>query len=192
MIVTPDEPIVEDKFDSFTASFEFEGELDPTWNPQVVPPDLRYSATQSEQEDGYYVPNDPILPTLPETTDYHSAEADSTIKIGYPLYLTGAGHVDPAKADVAGTTQVAGLSLADVNAGVGCKYITEGRIERTDWTEVAGTTNLMVGVTYFLDASTAGRITTTAPTTAGQYVVRVGRAVSTTVLDIEIELPIRL
>jgi len=57
---------------------------------------------------------------------------------------------------------------------------------------VAGTIALTPGATYFLDPSTAGRITTTAPTTAGQYVVRVGRAVDATTLDIEIELPILL
>ncbi len=192
IITTPDEPIIEDKFDNFTASFSFEGELDPTWNPQVVPPSQRYSAIRSEQEGGYYVPNEPILPATPETIDYHSAEADSTIKIGNPLYLTGVGHVNPARADAAGTTQVVGLSITDTTSGFTCNYLTEGRIERSDWTDIAGVTNLSAGVTYFLDPVLSGRITSTAPTVAGQYVVRIGRAVSTTTLDIEIELPILL
>ncbi len=192
IITTPDEPIVEDKFDNFTASFSFEGELDPTWNPQVVPPGLRYSAIRSEQEGGYYVPNEPIIPATPETSDYYSAEADSTIKIGNPLYLTGVGHVNPAKADAAGTTQVVGLSITDTSATFTCNYLTEGRIERSDWTDIAGVTNLSAGVTYFLDLTLSGRITSTAPSATGQYVVRVGRAVNTTTLDIEIELPILL
>ena len=191
VITTPDEPIIEDRFDSFTANFEFQGELDPTWNPQVVPPSLRYSAVRSEQEGGYYVPNEPTLPVVP-ATDYLSAEAGSTIKIGYPLYLTGGGLVNPAQANAAGPTQVVGLSLSDVVAGIGCSYVTEGQVERTDWTEVAGTVNLAAGATYFLNPSTAGRITTVAPTTVGQYVVRVGRAIDSTTLDIEIELPILL
>ena len=190
IIVTPDEPIVEDRFDSFTASFSFEGELDPDWNPQVVPPTLRYSATRTPQEDGYYVPNEPILPSV--DVPYYLAEADSPTQIGSPLYLTGVGHVDLAQANAAGTVQVAGLALAAVAAGFSCDYISEGSIERTNWSVIAGTTNLSPGATYFLDPSGAGRITTTAPTTAGQYVVRVGRAVSTTALDIEIELPILL
>lgn len=192
IITTPDEPIIEDKFDNFTASFSFEGELDPTWNPQVVPPSQRYSAIRSEQEGGYYVPNEPILPVTPETIDYHSAEADSTIKIGNPLYLTGVGHVNPARADAAGTTQVVGLSITDTAPGFTCNYLTEGRIERSDWTDIAGVTNLSAGVTYFLDPTLTGRITSTAPMATGQYVVRVGRAVNTTTLDIEIELPILL
>ena len=190
VIVTPDEPIVEDQFDSFTATFEFEGELDPTWNPQVVPPSLRYSATRTPQEDGYYVPNDPILPSVDIT--YYSAEADSPTQIGSPLYLTGVGHVDLAQANTAGTVQVAGLALEVVGVGFSCDYISEGSIERSNWSVIAGTTSLSPGATYFLDPTTAGRITTTAPTITGQYVVRVGRAISTTTLDIEIELPILL
>lgn len=192
VITNPDEPAIEDRFDSYTINISFEGELDPTWNPQVVPPSLRYSAIRSDVQDGYYVPIEPQLPATPETSDYHSAEADSTIKIGNPLYLTGVGHVDPARADAAGTTQVVGLSITDTNAGQTCKYLTEGRIERSDWTDITGVANLSTGVTYFLDQTVAGQITSTAPTTVGDYVVRVGRAVNTTTLDIEIELPILL
>lgn len=192
IITKPDEPVIEDRFDYYTVNFEFEGELDPLWNPQVVPPALRYSAVRSEQQDGYYVPIPPQLPATPESTDYHSAEADSTIVIGNPVYLTGAGHVNPARADAAGTTQVVGLSITDTSAGFTCNYLTEGRIEKSDWTAVAGVANLSAGVTYFLDPSVAGHITSTAPSVVGQYVVRVGRAVNTTTLDIEIELPILL
>jgi len=192
IITTPDEPIIEDKFDNFTASFSFEGELDPTWSPQVVPPSLRYSAIRSEQEDGYYVPNEPILPDLPESIMYYTAITDNLTKVGNPLYLTGVGHVNLARADAEGTTQVVGLAQADYTVGQACNYITEGRIERTDWTIIAGTTDLSIGATYFLDPNTAGHITTMAPTTAGQFVVRVGRAVDARTLDIEIELPILL
>lgn len=192
IITTPDEPIIEDKFDSFTANFEFEGELDPTWNPQVVPPSQRYSAIRSEQEDGYYVPIEPILPDMPESIMYYTAITDNLTKVGNPLYLTGAGHVNLAKADDGSTSQVVGLSQADYTLGQACKYLTEGRIERMDWTTVAGSANLSIGTTYFLDPNAAGHITTTAPTTAGQFVVRVGRAVDARTLDIEVELPILL
>ena len=192
VIITPDKPIVEDRFDSFSASFEFQGELDPTWNPQVVPPTERYSAIRSEQAGGYYVPREPQLPITPESTDYHSAQADGQIKIGYPVYLKTSGHVDPAQANDPGTAQVAGISISDTEATFACKYITEGRVQRTDWTEVAGTALLSAGATYFLDPLVAGRITTTAPVSSGHYVVRVGRAVTSSTLDVEIELPILL
>jgi hypothetical protein len=192
IITTPDEPIIEDKFDNFTASFSFEGELDPTWSPQVVPPSLRYSAIRSEQEDGYYVPNEPILPVTPEVLDYYEAEADSTIVIGNPLYVVSSGHVDPAQADSSITAQVVGLSITDVSAGETCQFLSEGRIEQSDWSGITGSSNLSAGVFYYLDPSSAGRLTSTAPTTPGQYVVRIGRAVDVSTLDIEIELPILL
>ncbi len=192
VIVKPDEPIIEDKFDSFTVNFEFQGELDSAWNPQVVPPNLRYSATRSSQQDGYYVPIEPQIPVTPEILDYYDAEADSTIIIGNPLYLTAAGHVITAQANSSVTAQVAGLSITDTSIGETCQFLSEGRIERSDWTSVAGVTNLSAGVFYYLDPAVAGHITSTAPTSAGQYVVRLGRAIDTTTLDIEIELPILL
>jgi len=33
IITTPEEPIIEDGFNSYSVKFEFEGELDPTWTP---------------------------------------------------------------------------------------------------------------------------------------------------------------
>jgi hypothetical protein len=39
--------------------------------------------------------------------------------------------------------------------------------------------------TYYLSAATAGALTTTAPSTAGQFVYRVGKAISTTQMDID-------
>jgi len=193
IITQPDEPAIEDKFDRFTVNFQFEGELDPAWNPQVVPPALRYSAVRSAQQDGYYVPIEPQVPVAPELLDYYEAEADSTIIIGNPLYIvSGTGHVDLAQADTSATAQVAGLSLIDIASGGTCQFISEGNIVRSDWSSITGSVNLSAGVFYYLDPSTAGRLTSTAPSTPGQYVVRIGRAINTTTLDIEIELPILL
>jgi len=124
--------------------------------------------------------------------NYHTAEADAQIKIGYPIYLAADGHVNPAQANSANAAQVAGFSITDTAITFACKYITEGRVVRADWTDIVGAVLLTPGATYFLDAATAGQITTIAPTTGGQYVVRVGRAINTITLDIEIELPIRL
>ncbi len=54
------------------------------------------------------------------------------------------------------------------------------------------TTTLDPGDLYFLSAATAGQITTTPPSTAGQYVTRVGEASTTSEFVIQIEPPIRL
>lgn len=161
-----------------TITIEFEGEFQ-----RLVP---------VEKWGGYYVPNTPTPATLPSSTDYHTAEAGTNIKTGYPLYLTTGGLINPAQADAPVTTQAAGVSISDTAAGSIGQYITEGRVERSDWTEVAGTLNLITGATYFLDPLVAGHITNLAPSATGHYVVRIGRAVSTELLDVEIELPIRL
>ena len=188
IITVPDEPVIEDRFDSFTASFQFEGELDPTWNPQVVPPSLRYSATRTPQQDGYYVPNTPQLPLVP-STDYFTHETDATLIIGNPVVIKTNGHLDLASASSA--PQVVGITISAASATFAANYITDGSVTLSDWTLIIGATNLWAGQTYFLD-TTVGRLTATPPSTPGQYVVRVGRAVSTTILDVEIELPILL
>jgi hypothetical protein len=45
---------------------------------------------------------------------------------------------------------------------------------------------------YYLSAAAAGKITATAPTTIGQFVARVGRAVSTTKMEIMIMPKVKL
>lgn len=191
VITTPDDPVVEDSFDSYSASFEFQGEMDPTWNPSVVPPSLRYSPFRTPQAGGYYIPAEPLLPVY-TTGDHYEAEADAPIEIASPLYLTGEGHVGLAGANATATARVVGLSLNEAIPGNLCEYLTEGRMERADWTEIAGTEFLTPGAPYFLGADTPGQITQNAPTAVGHYVVYLGRATTPTSLDIEIEPPILL
>ncbi len=118
------------------------------------------------------------------------------IVIGAPVYVSAAGSVDLAKADAAGTVQMLGLvkdtSIATSEAGI---IQTDGVLVATtgQWDAVAGTTGgLAAGAAYYLDPDTAGLLTATAPTTAGDFVVRVGIALSTTDLDISIMPPIKL
>jgi hypothetical protein len=72
------------------------------------------------------------------------------------------------------------------------EYISEGQITRADWTPLIGAPTLTAGATYYLSSDVPGQLTIVAPTTSGQYVVLVGRAVSNLSLDIEIAPPIRL
>jgi len=66
--------------------------------------------------------------------------------------------------------------------------LTDGSIEREDWTPIIGTTNLVPGDRYFLDSNMpiGGKLTRTPPSTSSFYVVRVGRAFTNKRLDIEI------
>ncbi len=193
VIVTTQDAIVADHHDSYSASFSFEGVLSDN-NPEIVP-GTSCAGTAKMAKVKAARASCVCIPEVVEsgsTDNVYSAESDATVALGAPLYLTGAGHVDLAQANASGTTQVVGLANEAGTPTVSVDYITEGKITKSDWSGVAGTATLTVGAIYYLSATTAGRITTTAPTTGGQYVVKVGRATSATVLDVEIESSIRL
>ena len=111
---------------------------------------------------------------------------------GMVVYVPSDGHADLAQADAVATSGAIGLAFADVLIGATGSYITEGQIERTDWAAITGTTSLTPGAVYFLSPTTAGGMSTTPPNATGESIVRVGRAASTDVLDIEISQPILL
>lgn len=120
----------------------------------------------------------------------------SAITIGQPVYVKSNGNVDLARANALGTSNVLGLvrdsSIASSAVGL---IQTDGVLTATtaEWDAVTGETGgLTAGSVYYLSASTAGRLTTTAPTSSGQLVVRVGVALSNTELEISIDQPILL
>jgi hypothetical protein len=114
----------------------------------------------------------------------------SNIVICEPVYTLANGQVDLAKADAAGTSEVLGLvSDTAISTSSSGNIMVDGFLTATtgQWDAVTGGTGgLTIGAVYYLSAATAGRLTAVAPTTTGQYVVRVGRAVSTTRMDIMI------
>lgn len=120
----------------------------------------------------------------------------AAIVIGSPVYTKSNGNVDLAQADAGATVEVLGLVRdASVAAAASGDMQTDGVLSATtaQWDAVAGTTGgLTAGSVYYLDPATAGKLTETAPTTGGQFVVRVGRAISTTEMEISIEPPILL
>jgi hypothetical protein len=78
---------------------------------------------------------------------------------------------------------VAGIADSSKGAGQTVKVLVTG---------VEAISGLDAGDHYFLSAGTPGSITTTPPSTAGQYVVRVGEAVSGSEFSIQLEPPILL
>jgi len=114
--------------------------------------------------------------------------ADSPILAGWVLYIKNTGNADPAQADAAATADAVGVAVA---AGGGITpapvyYRTYGLVELSDWTGAAGAATLTPGAVYYLSAATAGMITSTAPTGDGDIVVKIGIAITTTTLNIEI------
>ena len=78
---------------------------------------------------------------------------------------------------------VVGFANATASANTTVKVIVVG---------LKTMTGLDAGDLYFLSPSTAGSITLTPPSSAGQAVVRLGEAATTTSLAIQIEPPIKL
>lgn len=118
-----------------------------------------------------------------------NAEAGAII-IGTPTYVFSANNVKKAQANSATAANVLGL-VRDVSvAASGAASIqTDGQVTATtaQWDAVTGGTGgLTAGSTYYLSATTAGQLTTAAPSTSGQYVIRIGKAISTTIMDISI------
>lgn len=117
----------------------------------------------------------------------------AAITIGQPVYIQGANTVDLALADAKATSGVIGLVLdASIDSSVVGTILTDGILTSTDWTAVVGAATLTIGSVYFLSDVDAGMLTTTAPTTTGSFVTRVGTAISTTTLEVTISRPISL
>ena len=120
----------------------------------------------------------------------------SPIVIGSPVYCDAAGGVDLAQADASGTVEVLGL-VADVSIGAAASgsIQTDGILSATttQWDAVAGTTGgLTAGAIYYLDESTAGLMTEAAPSSVSEFVIRVGKAISTIEMEISISQPVKL
>ena len=135
--------------------------------------------------DGYKFPDGSVQLTANARVEYE-AQADADIKAGQVLNLKGSGHVGLARADALATANISGLAKADCLATFSCVFISDSALTLEDWTEIVGSAELTVGTIYYLDPSVAGHLTTTAPTTIGQYVIKIGMAIAVDTLDIEI------
>lgn len=133
--------------------------------------------------DGLYVSQSSI---------YGTAEIDTTSYAGQPVYMKGNGHIDQAQADDLSTTRVVGILVSDATATTSATFVKDGSVSMADWTNVIGSADLTTGSIYYLSAGSPGLLTTTAPTTAGQFVCKIGQAVSTTKLALEIQQTIKL
>lgn len=123
-------------------------------------------------------------------------ETGGSLVIGTPVYQTGvANEVAKAHGNAVSTAKVLGLlmqTLADAASGYA---LTDGRMTATtaEWDAVTGQTGgLTPGANYYLDPTTAGMLTTTAPTADGHVVAPVGQAKSTTDFEITILTTIKL
>ncbi len=118
-----------------------------------------------------------------------------TALAGSPVYISGSGTYNLAKADTYSTAGVIGLVTISTASTASGPVTLSGIITLTTsrWDIIAGTSGgLTPGSIYFLDPSTVGKLTSVVPTTAGQLITYVGRAVSPTVMLLSIQPPIQL
>ncbi len=121
----------------------------------------------------------------------------SPVVCGAPVYVDAANGFKKAQANAAATAEPIGLvaTAPSIANGVAGAVQVSGLLTLTtvQWDAVTGGTGgLTPNTNYFLDPATAGKLTSTAPSTAGQLVNMIGKATSTTDLDIQIAGPILL
>jgi hypothetical protein len=106
-----------------------------------------------------------------------------TLVCGTPVYIKSNGHIDAADGNGAGTRFVFGLVVdaTVVTTGTGrVQFADTVTLTTAQWDAVAGTSGgLTAGQMYWL-SDTVVLITSTAPSTVGDTVFRIGLAVSST------------
>lgn len=142
-------------------------------------------------------PGDTLAASSAEVDVVNVSNANvAALDIGTPVYIQGADSMDKAQANAAGTSEVLGLvqSASIAPAGSGSVQTNGVMTASTgQWDAVTGESGgLTPGATYFLDPATAGMLTQTAPVAVGEFVTRVGRALSTTDMVINPEPAIPL
>ena len=115
----------------------------------------------------------------------HTAQASEPIPAGCAVMILA-----NTKAALA-TNNVLGLAKTTVATGSPLD-IAKTSLTLANWSAVTGSALLTPGSVYFLSHLIAGHLTKVPPTDSGQRCIRVGKAVNTTTLSIEISQPVLL
>jgi hypothetical protein len=121
-------------------------------------------------------------------------DTGNTIPIGTPV-IASSGNAILAQADAQSTIRVAGLAAETANDNTSFDVIADGILTATttQWDIVTGQIGgLSEGLDYFLSEAVAGELTVNAPDAQGEFVLRVGFALSPTEMEVEIGQPIKL
>lgn len=119
----------------------------------------------------------------------------SNMLIGNVVYCSGASAATKARANGSPQAFAVGLCQSALTSGIAGNVQLNGVLTLTtsQWDAITGQSGgLTSNATYYLDPTTAGLMTSTCPTAAGQYIVITGRALSTTDFQIKISEPILL
>lgn len=105
--------------------------------------------------------------------------ASTTVTAFQVVRVSSADNVTPALATSQAGSDVVGMAITSGAVGVDVTYQVTGVVTYTPG-------GLTAGSVYYLSPSVAGAITATAPTTAGQYVVVIGKATAADKLVLQI------
>jgi hypothetical protein len=113
------------------------------------------------------------------------------------MYVDGASTVDKARANVVGTVDVLGLAAEAVGAGADGGVITNGQMAATtgEWDLVTGQTGgLTTNSLYFLSSAAIGLlvIEPSVPSGSGEFIKRIGLALSPTEMEVRIMPEVKL
>jgi len=128
-------------------------------------------------------------PTMAASQFQAVNRSGSAFAAGQPVAVVSNGVTDASA--TGNTTPCAGLATTGAAALGTETVVTEGLYTLADWTAIVGSTSLTPGAVYYLSA-TAAKLSATRPTGSGNVVQAVGRAVSATTLNLDLEEPILL
>jgi len=120
-------------------------------------------------------------------------ESSQGLVPGNAVYCNAAGGCKRAQANASSTSSLVGLSITTTAAAGTATIQTLGNVTLTTghWDAVTGQTGgLTAGSAYYVDPANPGKLTTTGPTTSGQFWAQAGLAVSTTTIRLAIQGPI--
>ncbi len=136
--------------------------------------------------------------SLPSVRAVTNADSVS-LPFGTPVYASAADAVKRGQANAKATAKLVGLvfdaTIAAAAVGnIGTSGVMVGTPAQWDAVVTGETGGLTFNASYFLDPANVGKLTTTAPTTAGsgQCNTFVGTALSTTEIEVAIAQPILL
>lgn len=151
--------------------------------------DMADLITNGEAELSKVTNPSPLL-VFPEST---APIADQNTLAGSPVCVSTAGHAALARANAAGTAFCIGIAqqFALSGAPVYARYVGPVELTTAEWDAIAGTSGgLTTGATYYLSSTSAGKLTSVAPSASGSFVVAVGVATSRTTLLVGQHVPI--
>lgn len=147
---------------------------------------VAYNATNDEFE------LVPVVGSLINVTN----SSGSGVVIGNVVYFDSSGDAIKAQADADATALGVGFATGTIADTVSGDFQVDGILEATtgEWNAVTeeGAGGLTEGARYFISEITAGKITTTAPSTAGETITQIGVALTDTKLKIMDTLTVKL